>query len=119
MKDTQKAYWQGYWAGSLIGVLACIVGLYIGTYSRPACSQVPNWDSSPLNYKNSELNYNNSPYKWDNSPYKFDNSPYDYNSRTGVYTNSGDRLGYETISPSGVQNYFDDNGNRRGYRGER
>jgi hypothetical protein len=118
MKDPYRAYWQGYWAGSLIGVVACIVGLYIGN-SKPACAQVPNWDNNPYNYKNSEFNYNNSPYKWENSPYNYENSQYNYNSRTRVYTNSGDSIGYETMSPSGVQNYFDNDGNRVGYRGER
>ena len=52
---------------------------------------------------------------WENSPYNWDNSQYNYNSRTGVYTNSGDRIGYETISPSGVRNYYDNDGNRRAY----
>jgi hypothetical protein len=38
-----------------------------------------------------------------------------YNSTNGVYDNSGNRIGYQTQSPSGVTNVFDNNGNRIGY----
>lgn len=114
MKDWEKGYWIGVLAGTLGGCLATIVFLYV----KPACAQIPNWDNSPYNFKNSEMNYDNSSYKFDNSPYNWNNNQYNYDSRTRVYTNSGNSIGYETISPSGVQNYFDSNGNRRGYRGE-
>ena len=50
-----------------------------------------------------------------NSPYNFNNSQYNYNSTNGVYDNNGNRIGYETQSPSGVTNIFDNNGNRIGY----
>jgi hypothetical protein len=32
-----------------------------------------------------------------------------------VYDTSGNRIGYETQSPTGVTNVFDNNGNRIGY----
>jgi hypothetical protein len=114
LKDWEKGYWLGVIAGSIgVGLSAVIL-----SYASPACAQVPNWDNSPYNYKNSEYNYNNSPYNYNNSPYNYNNSPYNYNSNTGVYDNSGNRKGYETISPEGVRNYFDSNGNRVGYGGK-
>jgi len=82
---------------------------------RTASAQVTNWDSSPLNYNNSELNYNNSPLNYNNSPLNYQNSPLNYSSTNGVYDNGGNRIGYETQSPTGVTNIFDNNGNRIGY----
>lgn len=74
-----------------------------------------NWQSSPLNYQNSELNFNNSPLNYNNSPLNYQNSPLNANATNGVYDNSGNRLGYEVRSPTGVTNIFDNNGNRIGY----
>ena len=54
------------------------------------------------------MNYQNSPYNWKNNENNI-------NSRTGVYDNSGNRVGYETIAPSGTKNYYDNSGNRIGY----
>ncbi len=71
-------------------------------------AQVMNWDNSPQNYNNSSLNYNNSPLN-------YQNSPMNYNSTNGVYDNSGNRIGYQTQSPTGVTNVFDNQGNRIGY----
>ena len=73
----------------------------LAIYARYTEAQVTNFDNSPLNYQNSPLNYNNSPLN--------------YNSNNGVYDNSGNRIGYETQSPTGVTNVFDNNGNRIGY----
>ena len=66
----------------------------LAIYARYTEAQVTNWDNSPLNYQNSPLNYN---------------------STNGVYDNNGNRIGYQTQSPSGVTNVFDNNGNRIGY----
>jgi len=52
---------------------------------------------------------------WNNSPYNWKNSELNINSSTGVYDNSGNRIGYETITPSGTKNYYDNEGNRKGY----
>ena len=60
-------------------------------------------------------NWNNSPNNWQNSPNNWQNSANNWNSNNGVYDNSGNRIGYETLSPSGVTNVFDNNGNRIGY----
>ena len=80
-----------------------------------ASAQVTSWDNSPLNYNNSPLNYNNSSLNYNNSPLNYQNSPLNYNSNNGVYDNSGNRIGYQTQSPSGVTNVFDNKGNRIGY----
>ena len=80
-----------------------------------ASAQVTNWDNSPLNYNNSPLNYENSPLNYNNSPLNYQNSPMNYNSNNGVYDNGGNRIGYQTQSPTGVTNVFDNKGNRIGY----
>jgi hypothetical protein len=74
-----------------------------------------NFNDSPLNFNNSSLNFDNSPLNFKNSPLNFDNSPLNFNSNNGIYDNRGNRIGYETTSPSGVTNFFDNNGNRMGY----
>ena len=74
-----------------------------------------NFNDSPLNFNNSPLNFDNSSLNFKNSPLNFDNLPLNFNSNNGVYDNRGNRIGYETISPSGVTNFFDNNGNRIGY----
>ena len=94
----------------LIQLLAATVIL-----STSAAAQVTNWENSPLNYNNSQLNYNNSPLNYNNSPLNYQNSPLNYNATNGIYDNSGNRIGYETQSPTGVTNVFDNNGNRIGY----
>ena len=90
-------------------------GLIAALASPLANAQVTSWDNSPLNYNNSPLNYNNSPLNYNNSPLNYQNSPMNYNSNNGVYDNSGNRIGYQTQSPSGVTNVFDNKGNRIGY----
>ena len=80
----------------------------LAIYARYTEAQVTNWDNSPLNYQNSPLNYQNSSLN-------YQNSPLNYNSTNGVYDNNGNRIGYQTQSPSGVTNVFDNNGNRIGY----
>ena len=84
-------------------------------FSLAAFAQVTSWENSPLNYNNSPLNYNNSSLNYNNSPYNYNNSQYNYNANNGIYDNSGNRIGYETQSPTGVTNVFDNNGNRIGY----
>jgi hypothetical protein len=83
-------------------------------FVRSAVAQT-NWQSSPLNYQNSELNFNNSPLNYNNSPLNYQNSPLNSNATNGIFDNSGNRLGYEVQTPTGVTNIFDNNGNRIGY----
>lgn len=87
----------------------------LAIYARYTEAQVVSWESSPLNYQNSPLNYDNSSLNYQNSPLNYQNSPLNYNSTNGLYDNNGNRIGYETKTPSGVTNYFDNNGNRIGY----
>ena len=75
------------------------------------CAQANNWQNSPNNWQNSPNNWNNSPNNWQNSPNNWQNSQNNWNSTNGVYDNSGNRIGYETQSPQGVTNVFDNNGN--------
>jgi len=77
--------------------------------------QSNNFNNSPYNFDNSPNNFNNSPNNFNNSPNNFNNSPNNFNANNGVYDNRGNRIGYETQSPSGVTNIFDNNGNRIGY----
>ncbi len=74
-----------------------------------------NFNDSPLNFNNSDLNFNNSSLNFQNSPLNFQNSPLNFNSSNGVYDNGGNRVGYQTTSPTGVTNYFDNSGRRIGY----
>ena len=92
-----------------------LIFLTAGLIASSAIAQVTNWDNSPLNYNNSPLNYDNSPLNYNNSPLNYQNSPMNYNSNNGVYDNSGNRIGYQTQSPTGVTNVFDNKGNRIGY----
>jgi hypothetical protein len=106
-----KEWQQGFW----YGVAATIIGSLISlAFMKPACAQT-SWEQSPYNWKNSDMNYNNSSQNWNNSPQNYNNSQYNSNARNGVYDNSGNRIGYETISPSGTKNYYDNNGTRQGY----
>ena len=84
-------------------------------YSSAASAQVTTWENSQYNWKNSDMNIQNSSMDWKNSPYNWKNSEYNIYAPTGVYDNSGNRVGYETISPSGVKNYYDNAGERRAY----
>jgi hypothetical protein len=74
-----------------------------------------NWNNNPNNWNNSPNNFNNSPNNWNNSPNNFNNSPNNFNSSNGIYNNQGQRSGYQTKSPDGTVNFFDNNGNRIGY----
>lgn len=71
---------------------------------------------SPQNYENSSANYNNSSLDYRNSPQNYNNSSSNYNASNGVYDSSGNRIGYEVVSPAGVVNRFDNAGNRTSYR---
>ena len=67
----------------------------------------------PYNRNNSSEN--NSPNNWRNSPNNWNNSPYNLNSRNGLYDGGGNRTGYVVRRPDGGANFFDNDGNRRGY----
>ncbi len=96
---------------SLIFMILTLAPLYSLAQGYPPM----NFNDSPLNFNNSPLNFDNSPLNFKNSPLNFDNSALNFNSSNGIYDNRGNRIGYETTSPSGVTNFFDNSGNRMGY----
>jgi hypothetical protein len=79
-------------------------------------AQVTPVENSIYNYANSPYNYANSPYNYTNSPYNLDNSVYNPYAPNAVYNGKGDRVGYSTKTDAGVTNYYDNNGNRKGYQ---
>lgn len=89
-----------------VSVLALMAGV--------SHAQVP-YSDSIYNYNNSPYNFDNSPYNYQNSPYNYENSQYNVYSQNAIYNERGQRSGYKTESPTGVVNYYDNNGNRKGY----
>lgn len=73
------------------------------------------WDSSPYNWENSPNNWNNSPSNWNNSPSNWDNSPSKWGNDRIIRDNSGNPSGYAVPKPNGGVNFYDNQGNRRGY----
>jgi hypothetical protein len=102
---------------ALLIEILLILTITPGLFLSEARADITNWDKSPLNYENSELNYENSPLNYNNSPLNYQNSPMNYNSDRIIRDNSGDAIGYEVRKPDGGVNYFDMQGNRRGYQG--
>lgn len=93
--------------------------LFIGVFvlaSNSACAQVVNWANNPLNYKNSPYNFDNSQYDYRNSQYNWANSPYNLDSKSGIYNEQGERIGYEVKNAQGSRNFFDNESNRIGYQ---
>jgi len=90
-----------------------VVGIVVSVVA-PACAQT-SFENNPLNYKNSPYNFENSQYDYRNSQYNWANSPYNMDSERGIYTNQGERIGYEVQSGQGTRNIYDNNGNRLGY----
>ena len=80
------------------------------------CSaKVTSYEDSVYNYVNSPYNYANSQYNYANSPYSYNNSAYNSQAPNAVYNAQGQRTGYKTTTEAGVTNYYDNNGNRKGY----
>ena len=79
-------------------------------------AQVTPVEDSVYMYKNSPYNYDNSQYNYANSPYNMDNSAYNPNAKNAVYNAQGQRSGYTTTTEQGVTNYYDNQGNRKGYQ---
>jgi hypothetical protein len=80
----------------------------VALFARSAIAQAVPFSASAYNFENSPNNFNNSPYN-------FSNSPNNFNATNGVYDSKGNRLAYEVTAPTGVTNFFDNNGNRIGY----
>jgi len=108
MKDWQ----QGFWMGVMSAIIGSIVSM---VFMKPACAQVVSWEHNPLNYKNSPYNYDNSQYNYRNSQYNWENNSYNLDSRTGIYTVEGNRVGYEVQNIQGTRNIYELGGDRIGY----
>ena len=114
MKDWEKPFNFGYWFGFFFGVVASLA-CYFLLFNNDACAQT-SWENNPMNFKNSPYNFDNSQYNYKNSPYNWDNSPYNIDSKSGIYNNQGKRIGYEVETSQGTHNFFDNNGDRIGYK---
>ena len=95
---------------------ALVVSLLMVLSESIAAQGTMNFNNSPNNWVNSPNNWENSSNNWANSPNNFNNSPNNFGSTNGVYANRENQVGYEVPAPSGVINYFDNSGNRIGYK---
>jgi hypothetical protein len=73
------------------------------------------WDNNPYNYANNEYNYANTQYDYRNSQLRWENNEFNLTSHSGIYSNVGERIGYEVTNKENTRNFFDGNGNRIGY----
>lgn len=73
------------------------------------------WNTSPNNWNNSPNNWDNSPNNWNNSPNNWNNSPNRWGNERIIRDNSGNPTGYAVPKADGGVNFYDSNGNRRGY----
>jgi hypothetical protein len=89
--------------------LATMLGIGVAT------AHAGSWENSPNNWANSPNNWANSPNNWANSPNNWANSPNNQYGGNRVYGNDGAAQGYAVPKAGGGTNYFDFNGNRRGY----
>ena len=89
-------------------VLACALLL-----SSPAPAQ--DWNSNPNNWKNSSINWENSSINWKNNPNTWKNSPMKWGNDRIVRDTEGNPQGYAVPKKDGGVNFFDLDGNRRGY----
>lgn len=61
---------------------------------------------------------NHSPSMWQNSPQNFKNSPTNYNNYEGknvIRNENGEAIGYQTEREDGGRNYYDRDGEWKGY----
>ena len=78
-------------------------------------AQANDWDSSPNNWNNSPNNWDNSSMSWDNSPNNWENSTNIYNNPRIIRDTNGNAQGYAVPKDDGGVNFFDRNGQRKGY----
>ena len=97
---------------AIIGLLILIALTLL--FSSAASAQT-DWDSSPHNWKNSESNWENNSSNWKNSPDNWENSPHKHNNDRIIRDNEGKATGYAVPKDDGGTNYYDFEGNRKGY----
>jgi len=73
------------------------------------------WNSSPNNWNNSPSNWENSPSNWNNSPNNWDNSPNNFGNTRIIRDTNGNAQGYAVPKADGGVNFFNQNGERKGY----
>ncbi len=73
-------------------------------------------NTSPYNPRNSPYHPENSPYHPRNSPYHPENSPFKPDNPNLLRDTQGNPRGYVVPRSDGGRNYFDMQGNRRGYQ---
>lgn len=73
------------------------------------------WNSSPNNWQNNSNNWENSPNNWKNSPNNWENSPSKWGNERVIRDNAGNPAGYAVPKQDGGVNFYDKQGNRKGY----
>jgi hypothetical protein len=73
------------------------------------------WNSSPNNWNNSPSNWQNSPNNWQNNPNNWQNNPSRFGNERLIRDTDGNVNGYAVPKSDGGVNFYDNQGNRRGY----
>ena len=84
-------------------------------FAAPAYAQ-SDWEGSPNNWENSESNWENSSSNWQNSPHNWENSRHNYGNERIIRDGNGNAVGYAVPKKDGGVNYYDFDGNRKGYQ---
>ncbi len=92
-----------------------VVTLLCGLSCAAAGALANDWNSNPNNWRNSENNWENSSNNWNNSPNNWDNSPNRYGNERILRDAEGNAAGYAVPKDDGGVNFFDLQGNRKGY----
>ncbi|MFA5920891.1 MAG: hypothetical protein WC856_06330 [Methylococcaceae bacterium] len=73
------------------------------------------WNSNPNNWKNNQNNWENNQNNWKNSPNNWENSPNRWGNERIIRDSDGNSAGYAVPKQGGGVNFYDNQGNRRGY----
>ena len=86
------------------------------TLALPCAAFAGAWGSNPSAWENNQANWENNKSNWQNSPNNPENRPNPFIKNNTTYDNQGKPNGYTVEKKDGGVNYFDQNGNRKGYR---
>lgn len=84
-------------------------------FSFSSIVSAQDWNSSPDNWQNSQNNWENSSSNWRNSPNNWQNSPNRWGNERIISDSDGSPAGYAVPKLDGGVNFYDSQGNRRGY----
>lgn len=70
--------------------------------------------NNPTTPNHSQYNWKNSPQNFKNSPQNYDNSPYGLGKNV-IRDENGNAIGYQTEREDGGRNYYDWDGEWKGY----